>query len=346
MKYKGLITLLIVLLLFNLTSCEKEKTVIEDDGIIKIGFISETFTVERWKVDRDIFVAKAKELGAEVIVQNAYENTDRQIKIARDMIEQGVDALVIIAYEKDALSEVVKYAHDNNVLVIAYDRLMLNANVDLYISFDNYEVGNLMAETITAVKPEGNYLVLNGAKTDNNAYIFRDGYINFLTKEEKINIVEETWIEAWRDEVAYNFVTEYLKEGKPVDAIIAANDRVADGAIRALSEYQLAGEIPVTGQDAELAACRRIVEGTQLMTVYKPISVLATGAAEAAVNMVKGKKLKNYSIISDGTYDIKYVEYTPIAVTIDNMATTIIEDGVYTIEQVYKNIPVENWPKQ
>lgn len=338
MKRFFCILLIATLLMTALVSCKKETDQLSEKVPVKIGFIAETFTVERWEVDRDIFVTKVRELGAEVIVQNAYENTERQIKIIRDMVDQGVDAIVIIAYEKDALAEAVRYAANNGVVVVAYDRLILNANVDLYITFDNFEVGRLMGDELTKVIPEGRFLVLNGAETDNNAYYFRDGYMSVLNQTPGVEIIGETWITDWRDEVAYNYMSEFLGSGGEVDAIIAANDRVADGAIRALSEFQLAGIIPVTGQDAELGACRRIVEGTQFMTVYKPIRILAEGAAQAVMDLINGNELKNYSYISDGTNDVKYIEYTPLAVTKDNIDYTVIEDGVYTKEQVYKNV--------
>lgn len=341
---KTIILIAGALLFVTLTvSCSREIPE-KDDDKIRIGFIAETFTVERWEVDRDIFIAKARELGAEVIVQNAYENSERQIEIIRDMVSQGVDALVIIAYEKDALADAVEFARNNGVIVIAYDRLILNANVDLYITFDNVQVGKLMGEEAVKVIPEGRYLILNGAETDNNAFYFRDGYMGVLTRNPLIEIIDETWITDWRDEEAYQYVWNYLESGGTMDAIIAANDRVADGAVRALSEFRLAGLIPVTGQDAELSACRRIVEGTQLMTVYKPIRILAEGAAQAAVDLVNGRELKGFDFINDGENEVKYIEYTPLAVTKDNINETIISDGVYTIDQVYRNIPEDQRP--
>ena len=340
---KILIIFILTGILAGTVGCRKELP--ESDGnAIKIGFIAETFTVERWAVDRDIFVTKARELGAEVVVQNAYENSERQIEIVRNMVNEGVDAIVIIAYEKDALADIVNFARNNGVVVIAYDRMILNANVDLYITFDNFEVGRLMGEEVTKVVPEGRYLVLNGAETDNNATYFRDGYMSVLTKNPGIEIISETWITDWRDEEAYQYLSSYLAEGGTMDAVIAANDRVADGAVRALSEFQLAGLVPVTGQDAELGACRRIVEGTQLMTVYKPIRILAEAAARAAVDLVNGRALKGYEFINDGSYEVKYIEYTPLAVTKANINETVIADGVYTVEQVYKNIPADQRP--
>lgn len=123
-----------------------------------------------------------------------------------------------------------------------------------------------------------------------------------------------------------------------MDAIIAANDRLAEGAITALSENRLAGKVFVTGQDAELGACRRIVEGTQGCTVYKPISVLAEGAAEIAVKMADGKDIGLYEEISNGEYDIPCRIYRPILVTKDNIDETVIKDGFFTAEQVYRNV--------
>ncbi len=332
-----------------LTSCKTEQKFLNDDGVIKIGFIPETMTVERWQRDREIFVAKAKELGAEeVLVKNAYEDTELQKEIAKDMVDAGVDVLVIIAYDKDALTDIVEYAHQNNVKVIAYDRLIRNANVDLYISFDNYRVGELMGQAAYAAVPQGKYLFLNGPETDNNVYMIRDGYLSIIQPaidSGDIVVMGETYISAWRDEVSYEYMSDKIGEFD-FDVIIAGNDRVAEGAINALSENRMSGDIFVTGQDAEIAACQRIVEGTQGMTVYKPIDVLAEGAAECAVKLALGEDIGPCSKISDGKYMVDYIAYEPISVNADNMLDTIIKDGFYTIEQVYANVPKDQWPTE
>ncbi len=346
---KLLITLLLLFLLVALLiSCNSNDAYINDDDVIKIGFIPETMTVERWQRDRDIFVAKVKELGAEVIVKNAYEDSEIQKQIGIDMIDQGVDVLVIVVYDKNSLSDLVAYAHSKNVKVIAYDRLIKNANVDLYITFDNFRVGELIGEAIVEQVPYGNYLILNGSQTDNNAFMFRDGYMSVVQPKidnGDIKVVGETWISAWRDEISYAFVSGMLSEGLEFDGIIAANDRVAEGAVNALSENRLAGDIVVTGQDAELAGCQRIVEGTQYMTVYKSIQTLAEGAAEMAVKMAMGEDIPVEETIFDGTYNVNYIKYEPISVTKENINQVVIEAGFYTYEQVYINIPKEEWHK-
>ncbi|MEX1377385.1 MAG: substrate-binding domain-containing protein [Eubacteriales bacterium] len=344
-KFAAVLLLISNVLIFS--ACGKEEEFINDDDTIKIGLILETMTVERWQRDRDVFVARAKELDAEVIVTNAYEDAERQNKLIRELVAQGVDVLAIVAYDKETLSDSIKYAHDNNVKVIAYDRLISEANVDLYISFDNYEVGRLIGQSAVDNVPEGKYLILNGARTDSNAYMLNEGCMSILQPyidEGKIEVVDETWIEAWRDEVSYKYVNDAIESGLEFDVIIAANDRVAEGALNALSEYRMIDDVYITGQDAELAACQRIVEGIQDMTVYKPISVLAEGAAEIAVKMAKGESIGPCDLIDDGKYKVKYIAYEPIAVNKDNMLDTVIKGGFYPIEQVYANIDKEDWP--
>ncbi len=345
MKQLAIILLAAVLILP--AGCKAEQVYKNDDGKTTIGFISESMTVERWLRDRDIFVAKCEELGAEVIVQNAYEDSTRQKEIGMDLVDRGVDVLVIVPYDKDTLGDLIKYAHANNVKVIAYDRLITNADTDLYISFDNYKVGSLMASAATKAVPKGNYLILNGPATDNNCFMINNGYkdvLQPLVDKGAVHIVGETWIEAWRDEAAYAFVDDLLTRGVKIDAILAGDDRLAEGAVNALSESRLAGSVYVTGQDAELAACQRIVEGTQHMTVYKPIRQLAEGAAQIAVMMAEGKDIGSTQTINDGTYDISYIVYEPLMLTKDNM-DKVIKDGFYTVEQVYMNVPQSQWPQ-
>ena len=340
---KRIVGLLLTVLFMLLYGCSSDKPSSNEDNVLKIGFIYETMTVERWQRDRDIFVAKAENLGAEVIVKDAYEDSDRQREIGIEMIDQGVDVLVIVAFDKDSLKDLVKYAHTHNVKVIAYDRMIRDVDVDFYISFDNTEVGRLMGKSATEKVPEGNYLILNGSQRDNNSFLLNDGYYSvlkpFIDKGD-IKVAGETWIDAWRDEGSYDYVSKMLNQGITVDAIIAANDQLAEGAITALSENRLAGKVFVTGQDAELGACQRIVEGTQGSTVYKPINILAEGAAEIAVKMAEGDgSTVPYEEMQNGAYKVRCKIYRPQLVTKDNIDNTVIKDGFFTAEQVYIHVP-------
>ncbi len=163
------------------------------------------------------------------------------------------------------------------------------------------EIGEIIAEAIVKKVPEGNYVVINGAPADNNSTMIHEGFYKLLQPyidNEKVTIVHELWAENWREEYAYNAVSRLMLEGVQVDAIICANDLLAEGAISALSEYGLAGEIPVSGQDANISACQRIVDGKQLMTVYKPLKNLAEGAVELVYTMLHNQEVSEESTIN------------------------------------------------
>jgi len=347
-RKSGIVIILIMSLVLSAAGCNKAAAPVKNDQI-KIGYVSETFVIARWQVDREAFVSKAKELGAEVLVQHTYEDSEEQIQVMEDLIQENVDVIVITPYDKDALAAVIKKAKDKGIKVIAYDRLIMNADIDLYISFDNYAVGQLMAQKLLEVVPTGNYAVINGSSYDNNSNMLREGYMDVLNAEVEagnINVVGEVfWADDWRSEKAYNYINNLLAAGERIDAVIGANDLLAEGAITALSENMLAGKVMVSGQDTELAACQRIVEGTQYVSIYKPIPVLAEGAAEAAVKLAKGETLPANDMIDNGYRMVPYIKYQPIAVTKDNIMDTVIKDGFHLKEEVYRNIPEEDWPK-
>lgn len=338
-----------LLLAMSICSCGVQGTggYSDDNKKIVIGLVIDGLVIERWQKDRDIFVSKAKELGAEVIVRNANEDTNRQVEQIYALLEEGIDCLVIIPYDKDGLTQCVRAAKKKGIPVVSYDRLIRNADVDAYIAFDSEKVGLLMAGAIYEKVPEGNYIIINGSPKDNNSFLFNAGFKQALQEGldcGSIHILDEVWAEDWREDEAYNTVSRAITAGLEINAVIGGNDLLAEGAIKALSENRLLSEVPVVGHDAELSACQRIVEGTQLATVYKPIKVLAEGAASLAVDMAKGRKPVYSQTIDDGKYQVPFIQYPPILVTKDNMVETVIKDGFHTLEEVYRNIPKEQWP--
>ncbi|MDR6226864.1 D-xylose ABC transporter substrate-binding protein [Desmospora profundinema] len=320
-----------------------------DDQVV-IGFSMDTLEEERWQRDRDLFVKKAEELGAKVNVQAANSDDAVQLAQVENLITQGVDVLVVVPHNAEAAAAIVDKAHEADIPVISYDRLIRNAEVDLYVSFDNERVGEMQAESITQEVPKGKYALIEGADTDNNAHLFKKGQMNVLkplVEKGDIEIVYDQWTRDWRPEVALRNMENALTANKnEIDAVLAANDGTAGGVIRALDAQGLAGKVPVSGQDAELAACQRVVEGTQTMTVYKPIHLLAEKVAEVAVDMGKGKEPKPDSKVNNGKIDVPSILLDPIAVTKDNMMDTIIKDDFHKMEDVYKNVPKDQRPKQ
>lgn len=334
---------LTVLLLISAAGCEKrverEEKPKEDHKMV-VGFSLGTLMEDRWIRDRDIFISKAEQENIEVIVNNANKDSDLQYKQVKTMLSQGIDVLVIAPNDSNTEARCVKAAKEKRVPVISYDRLVSNANVDVYISFDNYQVGKIMAEYLTKQVPKGGYIIIGGSENDSNSKMLYDGAMNVLEpfiEKGDIKILAKTWIDGWIRESAYNFMRDELKTYKnDVKAVICGNDSLAWGAIDALSEAQIAEKVQVTGQDADLVACQRIVTGKQALTVYKPIKDLVEKTVEVCMQLYKGEKVKADDVISDGTYEVPYIFIGVQAVTKDNINDTVIKDGFHLYEDVYQ----------
>ncbi len=304
---------------------------------IEIGMSFDSFVIERWQRDRDVFVSTAKELGATVNVQNANGDVEKQIEQIEYFINKGVDVIVIICIDSESLRDTVEKAKDAGIKIIAYDRLVTNSNADLYITFDNYMVGKLMAEELLSNGISGgNVLMLGGSPTDNNVPLVENGFKDVCDKY-RIEVLDTMHCDGWRAELAADYIYTHTELVSQADAIMCGNDNLAGQVIQALSVMRLAGDVMVVGQDADLEACQRIIEGTQTMTVYKPVEKLAKRAAECAIALAKGEELvgNDISTIDDGTYVIPYIGLEPIAVTADNMNEVIIGSGFHLKEDVY-----------
>lgn len=304
---------------------------------VKIGLSFATLAEERWKVDRDLFVAEAEKGGAEVIVVSANGDENLQNSQCENLITKGVDVLVVIAQNGETASAIVKSAQKAKIPVIAYDRMIKNCDLDLYVSFDSVKVGELMAEYVCKLKPKGNYFIINGSPTDNNAFLVRQGFENVLKKYPDAKVIFEQWCDGWSPEKALKHVENGLTQHKnKVDVILCANDGTAGGAVQALAEQKLAGKVLVTGQDAELAACKRVVAGTQAVTIYKPIKKLATAAAKAALELANKKPASEVNTkVNNGKIDVPSIMLVPIQVTKANMKSVIVADGFHSEKDIY-----------
>ncbi|MFZ5369044.1 MAG: sugar ABC transporter substrate-binding protein [Spirochaetota bacterium] len=307
-----------------------------------IGLSLDSLVVERWRRDVDSFTRAASDLDATVKLRVANQDADTQIAQIKSLVDSGIDVLVVIPNHADKLTEVCRMVSRKHIPVISYDRLVNRANVDLYISFDNERVGSLMANAALSAKATGNYVIINGAITDNNAYMINRGYhqvLDPLIASGKINLIKEIWPSDWiSDEVKTRF-EQLLSEEKNIDVVLCGNDMLAETVIGVLSENRMLGKTLVLGQDAELSACQRVAEGSQYATIYKPIENLSLKAAALAVMLAKGEKLPAASTIYDGFYDVPYVKLEPILVTKENLEATVIQDGFHTREDVFRNVP-------
>jgi D-xylose transport system substrate-binding protein len=214
------------------------------------------------------------------------------------------------------------------------------------VSFDNVKVGELQARYLVDHLPtpgKGRIVRLYGAKTDNNALLFKEGQDNVLApyiERGDIVVVHEDWVEEWKPENAKRIVNAAISaHGDAFDAVLASNDGTAGGAIQALLEEGLAGKKLVTGQDAELVACQRIVNGTQAMTIYKPLKVLARDAADLAVRIAQRKVVVAPQTVNNGSIDVPSVLADVVTVTKANMVDTVISDGLHSFDDVYRGVP-------
>lgn len=324
----------------------REESESKEAPAVRIGISFDSFVIERWLRDRDVFVATAQSLGAEVNVQNANGDVEEQISQIEYLIEKKMDVITIIAIDAGALKDVVRKAQQAGIRIVCYDRLIRDVGSDLYISFDNRMVGTLMGQALARSLPDGGQVFqIQGSSSDNNVEQVREGFEEAL-QGTGITIAYSTFCENWLAELAFDAVSEGLEAtGGKVDGIMCGNDDLAGQAIRALTERKMAGKIPVVAQDAELSACQRIEEGTQSMTVYKSVDKEAAAAAKLAVALARGEDITDPAssipvtqTIHDGTADVPYYPLEPVAVTKENMDEIIIDGGFHQREDVYLNI--------
>jgi len=303
----------------------------------KIGFSIDDLRVERWTRDRDFFIAAAEKQGAKVFVQSADASEQRQISQIENLISRGVDVLVIVPFNATVLNNTVKEAKKAGIKVLSYDRLILGADIDAYISFDNEKVGEMQAEGVVKLQPKGNYYLLGGAPTDNNAKMLREGQMKVLKPyidKGDIKVVGQQWVKDWSATEALSIVENALTaNNNKIDAIVASNDGTAGGAIQALAAQKLAGKVPVSGQDADLAAVKRVIAGTQAMTVYKPLKTIAAEAAKLAVQLARNEKPAYNSSYDNGLKKVSTVLLKPTPLTKANV-NILVDDGFYTKAQL------------
>ncbi|MBN2260601.1 MAG: substrate-binding domain-containing protein [Clostridiales bacterium] len=321
---------------------DKELVTVDDKIIVGLSF--DSLVVERWKRDMETFVSYANENNMEVIVQVANEDVNEQIKQIQYLIDENVDILVVLPKDINMLNGVVERAQKKGIKVISYDRLMLNSNIDLYISFDNIGIGEAIATTViekmvSEEKDEYNLVIINGNPQDYNSKMLNTGYYNVIDKRlEKINIINEVWAIDWREQFSQEAINDLLKNDVRIDGIIASNDMLAEAAIKVLIEYKLESIIPVASQDAELSACQRIAEGTQLATIYKPINDLALQTVELIPKILKSISLEDIDYIDNNKNMVAYKKLPFSIVTKDNLDQIIIDSGFHLREDVYRYV--------
>ncbi|RCW34514.1 substrate-binding domain-containing protein [Marinilabilia salmonicolor] len=334
--FSSIFSITLLLILFTgLPGCKKSEGK-------KIGFLYSSNITIRFNKESKFFKERAEELGAQVVIDHAADNDAVQYEKAIQMMEEGIDLLTLIAVNINTAENIVKEAKARDIPVIAYNRLIANSDLDVYISGNNDELGKDMAGYALKQRPSGNYVILNGDRFDRNAVELMESIDKTLKPHidaGKINILYKTYIENWNPDHAAHELNQFMKANpEPIDAIISGFDGLSVACIDVLEKYDLAGKVIVTGQDAQIESCRRIVEGTQHMTMYHPLKEIAYKAAEVAVDILNGEKLDKKHEISysnNGFKDVPTIQISSIPVTKKNIDEVLIESGFYTREEIY-----------
>jgi D-xylose transport system substrate-binding protein len=309
---------------------------------VKVGLSLPTQREERWVKDKHTMEAEAKKRGVDLRVQVTDNDAAKQVSQCENLISQGIKVLILAPHDASSASVIIDKAAKAGIKVISYDRLVTDSPLDYYyLSFDNVKVGELQGEFITKKVPKGTYIVLAGSPTDNNAKLFREGAMKFiqpLADKGDIKIVMDQFVKDWQPSEAQKLCEQALTANQnKVDAVLAPNDGTAGGCIQALAAQGLAGKVPITGQDAELAAAIRVVQGTQSMTIFKDTRQLGKKAVEMALDLSQGKPIDTQGkVVNNNKKDVPSVLLTPYIVTKDNLDEMLVKSGYLKKEQVHR----------
>lgn len=308
--------------------------------------LPDSATSARWETDdRRFFTDAFTAAGVDYKIVNAEGDPATQQQQAEQAIASGAKVILLVNLDSGSGAAIIASAREAGIKVIDYDRLTIEGpGADVYVSFDNVEVGRTMAKVlepvIDALPGVPEVVMLNGAPTDNNATLFRQGYDETVAAKVaagKWALAADQAVPGWDNQQALTIFEQILVDtNNKVDAVFAANDGLANSVIAALKNAGL-GPIPLSGQDATVAGIQNILSGDQTMTVYKPIKAEAQAAADAAIALLKGDSLDTMTsglTINNGTNDIPFVSLTPVGVTKDNIADTVIADGFRTWDEI------------
>jgi D-xylose transport system substrate-binding protein len=316
-----------------------------DDDEIIVGVSWNNYNEERWaKSDEPNIVAALEEAGATYISADAGSSAEQQLADVENLMAQGADVLIILAQDGEAILPAVASALEQGVPVIAYDRLIENPGA-LYITFDNIGVGRLQAEVIYGLVPEGNYAIIKGNQADANADFLREGYTQVIGDAESsgaINVACETYTDNWDPAVAQTNMEQCLtQENNAIDAVLSENDGMAGGVVAALEAQGLAGTVPVSGQDGDLAALNRVALGSQSVSVWKDARELGRAAGEAAIQLAQGAAIEDVAGVvqfdSPGGNSMTSILLEPIAITQDNLDVVVDAEWI-TVDQLCQGV--------
>lgn len=303
---------------------------------VQAGFILADLFNQRWLKDRDYFKEKFNELGGKVTFIDCYDMEDNQVDAAKKFVAMKVNCIVIVAVNAHTAKSIVDIAKAAHIPVIAYDRLILNADLDLYTTTNSITVGKMMAQQVVDKLPKGNILYVGGPSDDFNSKLVSRGVFSVLDTCQDKYKVDSVQANTWNELDSYMIIQDFIsKAGYVPDAIICAADALTYGAIDILKENGNYGKVLLTGQDAEIPICKQVIQGNVLMTVYKSNKALAYASAEAAMKLIKGEKIDVNNHINNGLKDVPSVTIPPVLITKATIDKELVDKGIYRRDTLY-----------
>jgi D-xylose transport system substrate-binding protein len=334
-KFRNLYIITVVCL-FLTASCTKKKGP-------TIGFMLPHMTIKRYPIERDAFTQKVKELGGDVIFMSADNDEAKQLQQLNEILQKDIDILVLDPVNRYRAAEMVRAAHNKNIPVISYDRLVANCDVDAFLTFDASAIGTKMTAYAINKVPAGKYIILNGDKSDINAILIDEAIEKTLAPSVasgKITTVYHSFIEKYDPDEAEYLMGKYfdLSQDLP-DVILCTSDMLAKGALKAILGHNIDKKIIITGQGAEISACKEVLNGNQAMTIYKPVKKMAVMTAEIAVQISNGKKIDAFfkNKMFNGKKDIPSTFLDVIVIDAGNLNSTVVADGFMTEAELHGN---------
>lgn len=332
MKFLSLPRIYILLVIITiLTGCQPKHP--------KIGVLIHSYENERWVKDKDYLVEDLTKLGAEVLLNVADNNQQKQILQAQEMIKNGAKVLIVVPIDQDGAAKIVELAHKDGVKVIAYDRLINGCQLDYYVSTNSVTTGEMEAKYLLSLQPKGNFALIGGSKFDNNSSRLFLGQMNVFQpymERGDVHLVYSEFGDAWSKEDGYRQAKMIMdKYAEGLTGIICGNDNQALGALDALKENGLEGKVLLASQDAELENVRAIKKGLQTSTILKPLHETASITAKLAWAVARNKNFdKQFTTESNGKVLVKSILINATVVNKDNIETTVVASGFHTSGEI------------
>lgn len=328
-------TFLKKLLLFSLIAllfgCSKEVTV---------GYLNPASNRDRFVKEGNFMAERLDQLGVKTIILHAEDDDAIQLQQGYELLDEGVDVLVVAAVNGNTIAPLVRAAKNRGVKVVAYNRLVNNAEYDLFVTGNNKDNARLFCEAALSQKPRGNYVVLGGDRFDRNGLELKqhiDSILEPHIKSGRVNLLYDTFVEGWnRNRGGFEIQEVINAYGTDIDAVIACNDPMGLGVRDVLLKYDKAGDVIITGQDATLEALQAIYHGEMYMTIYHPHKTLGYKTAELIYDMVNGKSSRQLANAStfNGEIDVPTFQVNSLAVTKANLEEFLRTTGEYTLDEI------------